>query len=128
MFLLQASQIRNHICRARPICPVLVQLALVTGVLAEPTQSRQSDPCGYLRAGSLGDTSPLRRNVHYNRAMLEPFTRDRIIEALQAMPPDATLDDAIERLVFLAKIETGLAELDRSEGVPHDEAKHRFGL
>jgi hypothetical protein len=30
--------------------------------------------------------------------------------------------------VFLAKIETGLAELDRSEGVPHQEAKHRFGL
>ena len=44
------------------------------------------------------------------------------------MPPDATLDDAIERLLFLAKIETGLAELDRSEGVPHEEAKHRFGL
>jgi hypothetical protein len=60
--------------------------------------------------------------------MQEPFTRDRIIEALQEMPPNATIDDAIERLVFLAKIETGLAELDRSEGVSHDEAKHRFGL
>ena len=68
------------------------------------------------------------QHVHYNQAMHEPFTRDRIIEALQAMPPDATIDDAIERLVFLAKVETGLAELDRSEGVPHDEAKQRFGL
>ena len=44
-------------------------------------------------------------------------TRDRIIEVLKAMPADATVDDAIERLVFLAKIESGLAELDRSEGV-----------
>lgn len=61
-------------------------------------------------------------------SMQQPFTRDRIIEALQAMPPNATIDDAIERLVFLAKIESGLAELDRSEGVPHEEAKHRFGL
>jgi hypothetical protein len=60
--------------------------------------------------------------------MQEPLRRDRIIEALQAMPPDATIDDAIEQLVFLAKIEAGLAELDRSEGVPHDEAKRRFGL
>ena len=60
--------------------------------------------------------------------MPEPFTRDRIIEALQAMPPNATIDDAIERLVFLAKVETGLAELDRSQGIPHDQAKHRFGL
>ena len=60
--------------------------------------------------------------------MEEPLTRDRIIEALQTMPPDATIDDAIEQLVFLAKVEAGLAELDRSEGVPHDEAKRRFGL
>ena len=57
--------------------------------------------------------------------MQEPFTRDRIIEALQAMPPNATIDDAIERLVFLAKVETGLAELDGSQGIPHDQAKHR---
>jgi hypothetical protein len=60
--------------------------------------------------------------------MPEPFTRDRIIEALQPMPPNATIDDAIERLVFLAKVETGLAELDGNQGVPHDQAKHRFGL
>ncbi len=60
--------------------------------------------------------------------MQEPFTRDRIIEALQTMPPDATIEDAIERLLFLAKIEAGLAELDRSEGVPHDQAKRRFDL
>ncbi len=60
--------------------------------------------------------------------MQERLTRDRIIEVLRAMPPDATVDDAIERLVFLGKIEAGLAELDRSEGIPHDEAKRRFGL
>ena len=75
-----------------------------------------------------GEYFRLPQNVHYNQGMQEPFTRDRIIEALQAMPPDATIDDAIERLVFLAKIETGLAELDRSEGVPHEEARRRFGL
>ena len=55
-------------------------------------------------------------------------SRDRMIEALRELPPDATVDDAIERLVFLAKIDAGLAELDRGEGVPHDEVKRRFGL
>ena len=54
--------------------------------------------------------------------------RDRIIEALRELPPDATVDDAIERLVFLAKIEAGLAELDRGEGIPHDEVKRRLGV
>jgi hypothetical protein len=58
--------------------------------------------------------------------MQEPFTRDRIIEALQDMPADATIDDAIERLLFLAKIESGLSEIDRSEGIPHDEVRRRL--
>ena len=55
-------------------------------------------------------------------------SRDRMIEALRELPPDATVDDAIERLVFLAKIEAGLAELDRGEGIPHEKVKQRLGL
>ncbi len=53
-------------------------------------------------------------------------TRDRMIEALRELPPDATVDEAIERLLFMAKIETGLAELDRGEGIPHEEVKRRL--
>ena len=55
-------------------------------------------------------------------------TKERILEALRDLPADATFDDAIERLVFLAKIEIGLAQLDRGEGISHDEAKRRLGL
>ena len=54
--------------------------------------------------------------------------RDRILDALQDLPGDATYDDAIERLVFLAKVEAGLAELDEGKGVSHEEAKRRLGL
>ena len=56
------------------------------------------------------------------------MTRDRMVEAIRELPADATVDDAIERLVFLAKVEEGLAQLDRGEGVPHDEVKRRLGL
>ena len=55
-------------------------------------------------------------------------TRDRILEALQDLPADATMDDAIERLVFLAKIDAGLAELDAGEAIPHAEVKQRLGV
>ena len=55
-------------------------------------------------------------------------TRDRILEALQDLPSDATFDDAIERLVFLAKIDAGLAELDAGQGVSHEEVRQRLGL
>ena len=56
------------------------------------------------------------------------ITRERMIEAIRELPEDASVDDAIERLVFLAKIEEGLSQLDRGEGIPHEEVKRRLGL
>jgi predicted transcriptional regulator len=55
-------------------------------------------------------------------------SKERIIEAVQGLPPDATFDDAIERLVFLAKIDAGLAELDAGASIPHEEVKRRLGM
>jgi hypothetical protein len=54
------------------------------------------------------------------------LTRDRIIERLRELPADATIDDAIEKLLFVAQTERGIAELDAGQGVPHDEVKRRF--
>ena len=59
--------------------------------------------------------------------MTETSPKERILEALRDLPSDASIDDAIERLVFLARIDEGLAELDRGQGVPHEEVKRRFG-
>ena len=60
--------------------------------------------------------------------MAVPKGRDGIIEALQDLPADATVHDAIERLVFLVKVDAGLAELDAGKGIPHDEVKRRLGM
>ena len=54
--------------------------------------------------------------------------RDRIIDALRDLQPNCSVEDAIERLVFLARIEEGLAELDRGERIPHHEVKRRLEL
>jgi predicted transcriptional regulator len=54
-------------------------------------------------------------------------TKQRILEALRTLPPDATVDDAIERLVFMARVEEGLAQLDAGQGISHEEIKRRFG-
>jgi len=61
-------------------------------------------------------------------AMATRTPREQILDALQDLPSDATFDDAIERLVFLAKIDAGLAELDQGKGIPHEEVKRRLGL
>jgi predicted transcriptional regulator len=60
--------------------------------------------------------------------MPETTRRDQIREAIDQLAPDATFEDAIERLVFLAKIEAGLAELNAGQGIPHDEVKRRLGM
>jgi predicted transcriptional regulator len=53
-------------------------------------------------------------------------TKQKILEAMERLPADATLEDAMERLVLLAKTERGLAELDAGQGVNHAEAKRRL--
>jgi len=52
--------------------------------------------------------------------------KQRILEVIEKLPGDATLEDAIERLVLLAKTERGLAELDAGQGIDHAEAKRRL--
>ena len=53
-------------------------------------------------------------------------TKQRVLEAIEKLPADATLEDAIERLVLLAKIERGLAELDAGHAIEHAEATRRL--
>ena len=52
--------------------------------------------------------------------------KERALEAIKALPEGATLDDAIERLCFIAKIEEGLRQSDAGRVVSHDEIKRRF--
>lgn len=53
-------------------------------------------------------------------------TKERVLEAVQQLPADATIEDAIERLVFLAKVERGLAQAEAGQLISHDEIVQRF--
>jgi predicted transcriptional regulator len=52
--------------------------------------------------------------------------KQRAIEAIRALPEDATLEDAIERLCFIAKVEEGLRQSESGELVPHEEVEKQF--
>jgi predicted transcriptional regulator len=52
--------------------------------------------------------------------------KQRALEAIQALPDTATMDEAIERLCFIAKIEEGLRQSRAGQVVSHDEVKKRF--
>ena len=46
--------------------------------------------------------------------------------AVEKLPSDATIEDAMERLYFLAKIDRGLADADAGRLTEHEEVRSRF--
>jgi predicted transcriptional regulator len=52
--------------------------------------------------------------------------KQRVLEAIEKLPPDATVEDAIEQLVFLAKIERGIAQLDAGRALSHSQVKQQL--
>jgi predicted transcriptional regulator len=58
--------------------------------------------------------------------MPEQTAKMRALEALRGLPDDATLEDAIERLCFIAKVEEGLRQSEAGELIPHEEVKKQL--
>ncbi len=56
------------------------------------------------------------------------ITTGQIIKAVADLPEDATVDDAIERLLLLSKIEEGLEQAACGETLSHAEVKRRLAL
>jgi predicted transcriptional regulator len=52
--------------------------------------------------------------------------KQKVLDAVAELPPDATVEDAIERLCFLAKVQKGLDQVAAGQAIPHDEAKTRI--
>jgi len=61
------------------------------------------------------------------RALQRYFTNDLLVlQVAQDLPDDASIEDAMERLLFLAKIEKGLQQADAGETIPHAHVKDRL--
>ena len=52
--------------------------------------------------------------------------KQKIVETVEHLPEDATVEDAMERLYFLDKIERGLKQAEAGEGLSHEDVKKRF--
>jgi predicted transcriptional regulator len=53
-------------------------------------------------------------------------TKDKVLEAVEKLPFDATIEDAMERLFFLAKVERGIEDAEAGKTLSHEEAKRRL--
>ncbi len=54
-----------------------------------------------------------------------PNVKERLLEAVRGLPEDATVEDAMERLYFLAKVEEGERQADAGQTMSHEEARKR---
>lgn len=57
--------------------------------------------------------------------METPQVKTEIVRIIQDLPDDATVEDAMERLYVLAKIERGLQQSE-GETISHEEIKARY--
>ena len=58
--------------------------------------------------------------------MASESARDKALEAVRQLPDDATIEDVIERLYFMAKVDRGIRQADAGELIDHSKVKRRL--
>ena len=54
--------------------------------------------------------------------------KDLLRETVEKLPADASVEEAMERLYFLSKIERGIQQADAGKTLSHEEVRRRLGL
>ncbi len=51
------------------------------------------------------------------------MTKEKVLEAIKDMPKDFQLDELIDKLIFIEKVEEGIKQVSDRQSVPHEEVK-----
>lgn len=49
--------------------------------------------------------------------------KEYVIEAMKELPQEFDLDELLEKLVFMEKVEKGLSQLEKGETIPHEKVE-----
>ena len=62
-----------------------------------------------------------------NQLLLKKYimTREKIVEAVNDLPSEFDLDELIERLIFVEKVERGLRQLEEGKTVAHETVREK---
>jgi len=52
--------------------------------------------------------------------------KELVLEAIQELPDDASLDQIVDRVEFMAAIQKGIDDIDRGDTIPHEEVKKQL--
>jgi len=53
--------------------------------------------------------------------------KQAVVDMIERLPDDASVEDIMAELYFRQKVDEGLRQLDASEGIDHEETKRRLG-
>lgn len=54
-----------------------------------------------------------------------PGVKEQVIQMIQALPDNITVEDVMEELYFKLQVDAGLKELDEGKGIPHEDVEKR---
>ncbi len=57
---------------------------------------------------------------------MPPTVKQSVIEMIERLPDDASVEDIMAELYFRQKVDEGLRQLDAGEGIDHNEARRRL--
>lgn len=57
---------------------------------------------------------------------MTPTTRDQVLDVIKTLPQETSVEEAMERLYFLANIESGLRQVEEGQVLSHEEVKRRL--
>ena len=52
--------------------------------------------------------------------------KEIVLETIRGLPDNCSLAEIAERIEFMAAVQKGLDQLDRGEGIPHEEVKKQL--
>jgi predicted transcriptional regulator len=57
---------------------------------------------------------------------MKSSAKEKVMAAVKELPADATIEDAMERLYFLSKIERGVSDADAGRLTDHEEVRAKY--
>jgi hypothetical protein len=58
---------------------------------------------------------------------MQSTIKQTVIEMIERLPDDASVEDIMAELYFRQKVDEGLRQLDAGEGIEHEVARQRLG-
>ena len=55
-----------------------------------------------------------------------PAMKEKVIQMIQQLPDEATVDDIFSELYFKLQVDLGIEELDEGKSIPHQQVKEHM--